>query len=136
MCYFRRICLQMPTGSVSFERKLLSLEHHPRQSFLSYPYADFWTNSTIPLCPFQVTIQHMESISKLKFKFHISFFLAYFFVYQHSTIAVVQSSCYLSIMVQVHSSGLIEDQTIDALEVDFANKYLGGGALHRGCVQV
>ncbi|TYI99176.1 hypothetical protein E1A91_D01G269300v1 [Gossypium mustelinum] len=88
ICYFQRICLQMPTGSVSFERKLLSLEHHPWQSFLSYPYADFWTKSTIPLCPFQV-----------------------------------------------HSSGLIEDHAIEALEVDFANKYLGGGALHRGCVQ-
>ncbi|TYJ51057.1 hypothetical protein E1A91_A01G252200v1 [Gossypium mustelinum] len=36
---------------------------------------------------------------------------------------------------QVHSSGLIEDHAIEALEVDFANKYLGGGALHRGCVQ-
>ncbi|XP_027361289.1 poly(ADP-ribose) glycohydrolase 1-like isoform X4 [Abrus precatorius] len=33
------------------------------------------------------------------------------------------------------SSGLIEDQTSGAVEVDFANKYLGGGALRRGCVQ-
>ncbi|XP_040947273.1 poly(ADP-ribose) glycohydrolase 1 isoform X2 [Gossypium hirsutum] len=89
ICYFQRICLQMPTGSVLFELKLLSLEYHPWQSFLSYPYADFWTKSNIPLCPFQV-----------------------------------------------HSSGLIEDHAIEALEVDFANKYLGGGALHRGCVQV
>ncbi|GKV06179.1 hypothetical protein SLEP1_g18097 [Rubroshorea leprosula] len=37
---------------------------------------------------------------------------------------------------EAHSSGLIEDQSNNALEVDFANKYLGGGALHRGCVQV
>ncbi|XP_027361287.1 poly(ADP-ribose) glycohydrolase 1-like isoform X2 [Abrus precatorius] len=36
---------------------------------------------------------------------------------------------------EVHSSGLIEDQTSGAVEVDFANKYLGGGALRRGCVQ-
>ncbi|EXB73274.1 Poly(ADP-ribose) glycohydrolase 1 [Morus notabilis] len=36
---------------------------------------------------------------------------------------------------EAHSSGLIEDQSKGALEVDFANKYLGGGALHRGCVQ-
>ncbi|KAL4272431.1 hypothetical protein GQ457_13G013430 [Hibiscus cannabinus] len=86
--YFRRICLQMPTGSVSFERKLLSLGHHPLQSCVSYPDARFWTESTIPLCPFQV-----------------------------------------------HSSGLIEDHAIGTLEVDFANKYLGGGALNRGCVQ-
>jgi poly(ADP-ribose) glycohydrolase len=31
---------------------------------------------------------------------------------------------------------LIEDEEQEALEVDFANKYLGGGALSRGCVQV
>ncbi|KAE9450521.1 hypothetical protein C3L33_17599, partial [Rhododendron williamsianum] len=32
-------------------------------------------------------------------------------------------------------SGLIEDHSCEGLEVDFANKYLGGGALNRGCVQ-
>ncbi|CAJ1926507.1 unnamed protein product [Sphenostylis stenocarpa] len=36
---------------------------------------------------------------------------------------------------EVHSVGLIEDQSSEAVEVDFANKYLGGGALGRGCVQ-
>ncbi|XP_024312390.1 poly(ADP-ribose) glycohydrolase 1 isoform X3 [Brachypodium distachyon] len=36
---------------------------------------------------------------------------------------------------RVISSGLIEDEEQEALEVDFANKYLGGGALSRGCVQ-
>ncbi|CAI9104078.1 OLC1v1002689C2 [Oldenlandia corymbosa var. corymbosa] len=36
---------------------------------------------------------------------------------------------------KVRSFGLIEDQSGEALEVDFANEYLGGGALHRGCVQ-
>ncbi|KAK9091676.1 hypothetical protein Sjap_024853 [Stephania japonica] len=36
---------------------------------------------------------------------------------------------------QVSHSGLIEDQKVEAVEVDFANKYLGGGALFRGCVQ-
>jgi poly(ADP-ribose) glycohydrolase len=35
----------------------------------------------------------------------------------------------------VFSSGFIEDEEQEALEVDFANKYLGGGALSRGCVQ-
>ncbi|GLT73693.1 hypothetical protein SLA2020_455310 [Shorea laevis] len=84
--YFERICSQMPSGFVSFERKLLSLEYHPLH--ISYPKADFWGKSAIPLCPFEA-----------------------------------------------HSSGLIEDQSNDALEVDFANKYLGGGALRRGCVQ-
>ncbi|CAN7104275.1 unnamed protein product [Brassica rapa subsp. narinosa] len=37
--------------------------------------------------------------------------------------------------VEVHTCGLIEDQSVEALEVDFANKYLGGGALRKGCVQ-
>ncbi|WCJ21810.1 Poly (ADP-ribose) glycohydrolase (PARG) [Euphorbia peplus] len=37
--------------------------------------------------------------------------------------------------LEVHNCGFIEDQSSGALEVDFANKYLGGGALHRGCVQ-
>ncbi|OMO87442.1 Poly(ADP-ribose) glycohydrolase [Corchorus olitorius] len=87
--YFERICSEMPKGSVSFERKLLSLEHHPSQSHASYPNADFWAKSTVPLCHFQV-----------------------------------------------HSSGLIEDNCTGALEVDFANEYLGGGALHRGCEEI
>lgn len=30
---------------------------------------------------------------------------------------------------------MIEDEEQEALEVDFANRYLGGGALSRGCVQ-
>ncbi|PSS35766.1 Poly(ADP-ribose) glycohydrolase [Actinidia chinensis var. chinensis] len=37
--------------------------------------------------------------------------------------------------IKIYRAGLIEDQSCEALEVDFANKYLGGGALHRGCVQ-
>ncbi|OVA18990.1 Poly(ADP-ribose) glycohydrolase [Macleaya cordata] len=36
---------------------------------------------------------------------------------------------------EVSRSGLIEDQLGEALEVDFANKYIGGGSLSRGCVQ-
>ncbi|KAK6161530.1 hypothetical protein DH2020_004911 [Rehmannia glutinosa] len=36
---------------------------------------------------------------------------------------------------QVHTTGLIEDQPTEALEVDFANKYIGGSVLSRGCVQ-
>ncbi|KVI00449.1 Poly(ADP-ribose) glycohydrolase [Cynara cardunculus var. scolymus] len=39
-------------------------------------------------------------------------------------------------LFEVCSSGLIEDHSKEALEVDFANKYFGGGALARGCVQV
>ncbi|XP_010908399.1 poly(ADP-ribose) glycohydrolase 1 [Elaeis guineensis] len=84
--YFERICLCMPMGSVSFERKVLPL----KQSCdgISYPEAAFWRKSTVSLCPFEV-----------------------------------------------FSSGLIEDQQYEALEVDFANEFLGGGALGRGCVQ-
>ncbi|KAK6161529.1 hypothetical protein DH2020_004910 [Rehmannia glutinosa] len=37
--------------------------------------------------------------------------------------------------LEVRTAGLIEDQLTEALEVDFANKYIGGGALSRGCVQ-
>lgn len=33
-------------------------------------------------------------------------------------------------------SGFIEDQQRGAIEVDFANKFIGGGALYTGCVQV
>ncbi|XXG89532.1 hypothetical protein AAC387_Pa12g1512 [Persea americana] len=36
---------------------------------------------------------------------------------------------------EILHSGFIEDQQYEALEVDFANKYIGGGALHTGCVQ-
>ncbi|XP_055812981.1 poly(ADP-ribose) glycohydrolase 1-like isoform X2 [Solanum dulcamara] len=41
------------------------------------------------------------------------------------------SLCHFEISI----SGLIEDQSREAIEVDFANMYLGGGALVRGCVQ-
>lgn len=84
--YFERICSNMPVGFVSFERKVLPLEHLPL--CISYPKDRFWCDSVIPLCQFEVK-----------------------------------------------NSGLIEDQSSEALEVDFANKYIGGGALNRGCVQ-
>ncbi|RZC47964.1 hypothetical protein C5167_040917 [Papaver somniferum] len=41
------------------------------------------------------------------------------------------SLCHLEVL----TSGLIEEQNREALEVDFANKYIGGGAIGRGCVQ-
>ncbi|KAJ0034640.1 hypothetical protein Pint_26047 [Pistacia integerrima] len=84
--YFERISSCMPVGSVSFERKVLPLDYHPL--FISYPDADAWSKSAVPLCPFEA-----------------------------------------------YSLGSIEDHSTDALQVDFANKYIGGGALHRGCVQ-
>ncbi|XP_022858837.1 poly(ADP-ribose) glycohydrolase 1-like isoform X1 [Olea europaea var. sylvestris] len=84
--YFEEICSRMPMGNVSFERKVLPLTNRP--SHISFPKANFWSKSSVPLC-------HLE----------------------------------------VHSSGLIEDQPAEALEVDFANKCIGGGALRRGCVQ-
>ncbi|KAL0381991.1 UNVERIFIED_CONTAM: Poly(ADP-ribose) glycohydrolase 1 [Sesamum calycinum] len=37
--------------------------------------------------------------------------------------------------LEAWASGLIEDQPAEALEVDFANKNIGGGALRHGCVQ-
>lgn len=84
--YFKRICSNIPMGFVSFERKVLPLNNCAGN--FCCPKANFWVNSTIPLCQFKVK-----------------------------------------------DSGLIEDQTSGALEVDFANEYLGGGALHSGCVQ-
>ncbi|KAH1223195.1 Poly(ADP-ribose) glycohydrolase 1 [Glycine max] len=84
--YFQRISSEMPKGIVSFERKVLPFKND--SIHISYPDANFWSTSAIPLCRFEV-----------------------------------------------HSSGLIEDQSSGAVEVDFANKYLGGGALGRGCVQ-
>ncbi|KAJ0092645.1 hypothetical protein Patl1_26678 [Pistacia atlantica] len=71
---------------VSFERKVLPLDSRPL--FISYPDADAWSKSAVPLCPFEA-----------------------------------------------YSLGSIEDHSTDVLQVDFANKYIGGGALHRGCVQ-
>ncbi|XP_057781233.1 poly(ADP-ribose) glycohydrolase 1-like [Salvia miltiorrhiza] len=84
--YFETICLTIPLGNVSFERKVLPLKNS--RSHIAYPEPDFWSKSTVSLCQFKV-----------------------------------------------HNSGLIEDQSVEALEVDFANKYIGGGALSRGCVQ-
>lgn len=48
------------------------------------------------------------------------------------------SECYANFdTTQLHitSKGTIEDQGIGLLQVDFANKYLGGGVLGHGCVQ-
>ncbi|WOL03637.1 poly(ADP-ribose) glycohydrolase 1 isoform X2 [Canna indica] len=84
--YFERISLKMPTGYVSFERKVLPLENSNHG--IVYPTAASWSTSTLPLCSFEI-----------------------------------------------FSSGLIEDQSHEAIEVDFANEYLGGGALGWGCVQ-
>jgi hypothetical protein len=50
--YFERICLSMPEGSVSFERKVLPLEQLPLCVF--YPKADFWIKSVVSLCTLEV----------------------------------------------------------------------------------
>ncbi|CAM8952045.1 unnamed protein product [Rhodiola kirilowii] len=84
--YFERVSFCMPTGRVSFERKVLPLSPCPHQ--VSYPGVGFWSKSDVLLCDFMV-----------------------------------------------HNSGLIEDHSSGGLEVDFANKYFGGGALRSGCVQ-
>lgn len=84
--YFERVTDSMPTGLVSFERKVL-----PRRALsdgVPYPDIHAWVASSAPLCQFTV-----------------------------------------------FSSGFIEDEEQEALQVDFANKYLGGGALSWGCVQ-
>lgn len=50
--YFERVSSSMPLGFVSFERKVLHLRQRPLG--VSYPEADFWSKSTVPLCPFEV----------------------------------------------------------------------------------
>ncbi|EOA29031.1 hypothetical protein CARUB_v10025285mg [Capsella rubella] len=84
--YFERICQCIPTGFVSFERKILPLEYN--HCYVSYPAADYWAKSITPLCS-----------------------------------------------VEVHTSGVIEDQPGEALEVDFADEYFGGLTLRNGCLQ-
>ncbi|XP_047318672.1 poly(ADP-ribose) glycohydrolase 1-like [Impatiens glandulifera] len=51
MNYFERLYNSMPTGTVSFERKVLSLESSPRN--VCYPKVDDWSNSLLPLCQFE-----------------------------------------------------------------------------------
>ncbi|KAK7405966.1 hypothetical protein VNO78_07578 [Psophocarpus tetragonolobus] len=84
--YFERISSDMPKGIVSFERKVLPFKNDSIR--ITYPDANFWSNSVIPLCKFEV-----------------------------------------------HKSGCIEDQPGESVEVDFADPYLGGRVLGRGCVQ-
>ncbi|XP_071689540.1 poly(ADP-ribose) glycohydrolase 1-like isoform X2 [Rutidosis leptorrhynchoides] len=84
--YFERICSSMPAGNVSFERKVLAVDH--TLEYIPCPVAESWSKSAVSLCMFEIC-----------------------------------------------SSGLIEDHSKEALEVDFANMYFGGGALSRGCVQ-
>ncbi|CAN4125199.1 unnamed protein product [Withania somnifera] len=84
--YFERIDSSIRAGYVSYERKVLALEHGTFS--FPYPKENFWSQSNISLCPFKIS-----------------------------------------------NSGFIEDQSSEAIEVDFANKYLGGGALSRGCIQ-
>lgn len=76
----------MPTGFVSFERKVLPRGHNPH--YVSYPDADYWAKSTTPLCS-----------------------------------------------VEIHTSGAIEDQPGEALEVDFADEYIGGLTLSYDTLQ-
>lgn len=53
MHYFERVCSCLPTGNVSFERKVLPAEYH--NSLTTDPEADFWSKSEISLCAFKVT---------------------------------------------------------------------------------
>lgn len=83
--YFRRVCptesdrSNVPTGCVTFERRIIPLSDLPN-----------WSASSKPL---GVTPLH------------------------------------------INSAGTIEDQGVGLLQVDFANKFLGGGVLGGGCVQ-
>ena len=58
----------MPAGFVSFERKVLPLEH--KQPFVTYPTADYWANSAVPLCRFEVIyglgLNYWYNVSEVK----------------------------------------------------------------------
>ncbi|MCO5603199.1 hypothetical protein L7F22_057346 [Adiantum nelumboides] len=47
-----------------------------------------------------------------------------------------KTSSSLFCSIQIFEDGLIENQSSNALEVDFANRFLGGGVLRKGCVQI
>ena len=56
--YFERVCQCMPTGFVSFERKVLPRGHKHNPHYVSYPEAEYWAKSTTPLCSVEVTSKH------------------------------------------------------------------------------
>lgn len=62
--YFQRISHDMPKGVVSFERKVLPFEGNPVH--ISYPNANFWSISVIPLCKFEVTAGNLYRIVSKK----------------------------------------------------------------------
>ena len=50
----------MPKGIVSFERKVLPFKND--SIHISYPDANFWSTSAIPLCRFEVIEGNLFSI--------------------------------------------------------------------------
>ena len=58
--YFERVCQCMPTGFVSFERKVLPRGHKHNPHYVSYPEAEYWAKSTTPLCSVEVTSKHSQ----------------------------------------------------------------------------
>lgn len=57
--YFERICLHMPTGNVSFERKVLALKNS--HSGIVYPKTNFWSKSVVPLSQLEVINEQSTS---------------------------------------------------------------------------
>lgn len=55
--YFERICSCLPSGYVSFERKVLPLDHSP--PLATYPTAHFWANSAVALSQLEEEIRFM-----------------------------------------------------------------------------
>eukprot|EP00823_Brevimastigomonas_motovehiculus_P002275 TRINITY_DN1421_c4_g1_i1.p1 TRINITY_DN1421_c4_g1~~TRINITY_DN1421_c4_g1_i1.p1 ORF type:complete len:597 (+),score=153.90 TRINITY_DN1421_c4_g1_i1:633-2423(+) len=50
-------------------------------------------------------------------------------------IQVIENSTSLLSELELHESGSIEDEGMLTMQVDFANKFIGGGVLSSGCVQ-
>lgn len=77
--YFRRVCKEMPTGVITFQRKFVNPNSYPKYESCDLKFAD--------------------------------------------------------IKLHINSNGTIESDGDGMLQVDFANKFVGGGVLGHGCVQ-
>ncbi|WVZ61242.1 hypothetical protein U9M48_011149 [Paspalum notatum var. saurae] len=128
--YFERVTDSTPIGFVSYERKVLPRGVVSDDGF-NYPDMDTWMKSSAPLCQFRVLVQWKgESAASATWE-DIELFRAKYPDFQLEDELVLDGGR----DVMVFSSGFIEDEEQEALQVDFANKYLGGGALSSGCVQ-
>ncbi|GJN22690.1 hypothetical protein PR202_gb10284 [Eleusine coracana subsp. coracana] len=96
---------------INFDGLFSALTHKPRQSQEQKVRAQSYIIQTLHISKYFCSVPQDDTD------------------YKELLLATFQAPC------DVFSSGFIEDEEQEALEVDFANKRLGGGALFRGCVQ-